>query len=428
MKSILQNNNYWLYIEPYVHITLKNNNILFYNTLNGESIKYFNKPIVAELVKRLISKRNQWVLKIDGEMLSIPVIQLFISEIKNKFIGDVIPVDWSDKKPFVFVPYPIVNRKLGKQLKLTGQKSTLEYGKYLNELTLYLNNVPNQVFSDYSELYKQTTGYYSNSSLLKQLDFMLIESIIEKNKYSYLQKINLAGGDILQHPEINNIIGLLNNLNYFISYFLPYSVINIENINILNNVNQKNSVLKILFPSGITSNIVANTIALLKEGKATQYFTFIIEEESKLAEIEKIIEQNKIEKYQIIPYFNGLNIDFFKEMVYLEEQTLLDLKQNQKKIFANISLNQLNFGRLTILSNGDVYGNVNFPKLGNIKKQELMDCIFNEVSNSKSWLLTRNKVKPCKNCIYQDLCPPISDYEFIINQHNLCNVTSMQYQ
>jgi len=416
------NNSCWLYIEPYVHITLKNENVLLYNTVNGESIRYFNEPFIAALIKKLINKKNRWVLMIDEKTLSSTTIQKFIDEIRNKFIGDIIPTNWSNKKPFIFVPYPIINRKLGKQLNLPGKNKTLEYGNYLNEITLYINNLSIKEFYHYHELYKQTTGYYSDNLLLKQLDLNLIENIFKKNKYIFLQKVNVAGGNILKHPEIINIVNYLNSLNLLISYFLPYSTLNYENISSLNLINQNNSVLKIMFPANVTFDIVFKSITLLKNNKSKQYFIFIIEDESKFEVIEKIISETGIEKHQIIPYFNGTNIDFFKEMVYLDEQTLLDLRQNQKKIFANSTLNQLNFGHLTIIPNGNVFGNVNFPKSGNIKQQQLIDCIFDELSNYKSWLKTRNKVNPCKNCIYQNLCPPLSDYESIIKQHNLCNV------
>jgi len=135
------NNSCWLYIEPYVHITLKNENVLLYNTVNGESIRYFNEPFIAALIKKLINKKNRWVLMIDEKTLSSTTIQKFIDEIRNKFIGDIIPTNWSNKKPFIFVPYPIINRKLGKQLNLPGKNKTLEYGNYLNEITLYINNL-----------------------------------------------------------------------------------------------------------------------------------------------------------------------------------------------------------------------------------------------------------------------------------------------
>ena len=58
MNSNLANNSYWLYIEPYVHITLKKENVLLYNTVNGESIRYFNEPFIAALIKKLINKKN----------------------------------------------------------------------------------------------------------------------------------------------------------------------------------------------------------------------------------------------------------------------------------------------------------------------------------------------------------------------------------
>ena len=45
-----------------------------------------------------------------------------------------------------------------------------------------------------------------------------------------------------------------------------------------------------------------------------------------------------------------------------------------------------------------------------------------EIHESKNWFRTRSKVKPCKSCIYNALCPPISNYEYYLKEYNLCNI------
>ena len=82
----------------------------------------------------------------------------------------------------------------------------------------------------------------------------------------------------------------------------------------------------------------------------------------------------------------------------------------------------LNFGRLSILPNGDIYANIYHNKLGNILKDKLNEIIENEIINGKSWLNVRRLVEPCKNCVFELVCSPISNYEYAIKKFDLCNI------
>lgn len=89
-------------------------------------------------------------------------------------------------------------------------------------------------------------------------------------------------------------------------------------------------------------------------------------------------------------------------------------------IFRRETLNEFYFGYVTIMFNGSVYNNINNDCVGNISQHSLPQLLLNNDKNN-SWFLTRNKITPCKKCIYCFLCPPISNYEFAINRFNLCN-------
>lgn len=79
------------------------------------------------------------------------------------------------------------------------------------------------------------------------------------------------------------------------------------------------------------------------------------------------------------------------------------------------------FGNLYVFSDSKVYANPNAKCLGNIKEDLLLDLIHKELIENSAWRKTRNE-KPCSDCIYQYLCPPISNYELVIGKSNLCNV------
>ena len=43
-----------------------------------------------------------------------------------------------------------------------------------------------------------------------------------------------------------------------------------------------------------------------------------------------------------------------------------------------------------------------------------------QLTKGKSWLRCRKDVKSCKSCIYQNFCPPISNYEYVIGGYSGC--------
>ena len=99
-------------------------------------------------------------------------------------------------------------------------------------------------------------------------------------------------------------------------------------------------------------------------------------------------------------------------------------KGNEIKDFFNRqSMNLYDFGKINIVSNGDVYANLNHPSIGNIYIDNIYEIVQKEIDEGLSWLRIRNQA-PCKDCAYQWLCPPPSNYEIIIGRPNLCHVKS----
>jgi len=94
-----------------------------------------------------------------------------------------------------------------------------------------------------------------------------------------------------------------------------------------------------------------------------------------------------------------------------------------KDIFRKHIINKDNFGKLFILSNGDIYANILHKKLGNIKTDSIYQIVKKEIEIGESWLRIRNQ-KPCCDCLYQYICPSPSDLDLMIGQLNLCTVNN----
>jgi len=85
-------------------------------------------------------------------------------------------------------------------------------------------------------------------------------------------------------------------------------------------------------------------------------------------------------------------------------------------------MNPLNFGKLSVKSTGDIYANLNDKLLGNIMENNIYEIVYKEMKSGNSWFKSKAKVSPCKNCIYDFLCSPISNYEYALKRNNLCTI------
>lgn len=103
------------------------------------------------------------------------------------------------------------------------------------------------------------------------------------------------------------------------------------------------------------------------------------------------------------------------------QRIILDLQPTKREIYANQTINRNEFGKITVLPNGDILANPNNKKLGTIKDDRIHDIIYREMTEGNSWLRIRDQ-KPCCDCIYQWLCPSPSNYESVIGKPNLCHV------
>jgi hypothetical protein len=74
---------------------------------------------------------------------------------------------------------------------------------------------------------------------------------------------------------------------------------------------------------------------------------------------------------------------------------------------------------------GNIYPNINIQSVGNIDNLNLKQIIYEQITDKKSiWIKNKYSLAPCDKCIYNLLCPPISNYELVLGQNNLCNLVN----
>jgi pseudo-rSAM protein len=152
------------------------------------------------------------------------------------------------------------------------------------------------------------------------------------------------------------------------------------------------------------------------------HFAFIIGSETEFEEAEKLAASFEPGRYSYHPFFNGQNLDFFREGIFVTKENLLEAKPALKELHARQVMNPLHFGSLTVLNDRWIYANVNASRLGMLGRDSIYDVVYREMYHGKSWRRTRNKVEPCKRCVFNALCPPLSNYEYAVGKNNLCHL------
>jgi len=416
--------DYWLYVEPYCFINITHNPLqsIIYNTINNSHIISSNKKIV-EICKNLSKPDNLMVIRIKQDDLLNENVKEFINKIRYNFIGDIIGVDDSKGRPIQlsnqnYISQDLKTPKKNKLDEFLNKKHLLL--KKLGTLNIYLNN--KNSFIKNSKTY-QFDCLINEDGNYQELEIEDLSKLLIKTN---IQQLNILGGSIFAYSKLKELLKILT-----ISIF--NKTIFFNSMDILNNKKQLSEILNQnininidISYNEISTFFVKENIDSLSNNSNLINFRFIIENENELEHIESTIVMYNIKKYSFIPFYNGNNESFFNQCVYYDQQQLLEQNIESDTIIENVSFNANFYGKLIVTSNFDCYSNLNLNSLGNLKNTDISDLIYKEIKNKNIWELTRRDISPCKNCIFNILCPPISDYEISLNKYNLCKIYNQE--
>jgi len=360
-------------------------------------------------------------MRLSERDLRKPAILQFVKSVKKHYIGDFIDASCSKKKPIELMPMLNIQRDI-RRIKMEPFISLGEdMMRYLNEISLYINNRCAQNCSICKDAYRQFLFCSKADNKQHELAIQKIKKALKETPGALLSRINILGGNIFNYSKLTELTMLLNNLPATKAYYIHYLNLKnqADNLALLSN---KLSALNVLIHSPVEQDTLAKVFALLKKSGINTKFVFVIAKERDLRGAENIISQFKITDYSLYPYYNGKNLGFFKKNVFLSKKDVCEAKSSYREIFLRMCLNTLKFGKLAILSNGNIHADVNAPRLGLLGKDSLYDILFKEMKSTRSWRRTRTQVEPCKRCTFDVLCPSLSKYEYALGKNNLCHV------
>ncbi|UCH94485.1 MAG: TIGR04150 pseudo-rSAM protein [Candidatus Aminicenantes bacterium] len=419
------NGNIFLYIEPYVHIKIKGSNILLYNTLNGEKLVYKNSPAITGLVGRMTSKQHLNAIIEETTILEEKNLHEFLETGKNMELinwYNYSKKDSSHKKP-VSLP-SILNFHRGREkMDLDPERNPgQDIMQYLHKLNIYINCYHGHIYKApvFRDGYKQFLFPYSAKEYT-ELKLPGIQQLLDQVKELERCNIIVLGGNIFAYKELDGLVKFLAQLPLKKELGVFYKDITIENLERVDWEKSKDIPLKIFVTPQMDKDQLINCIELLKEFNISSTYQFTVQSEANANELDEVIDLLNQSQFSVKPFYNGSNLNFFKENIFIEEADLSDPVVSKKDIYARWVMNPGAFGHITILSNGDVHSNVNEKPIGTID-HDVKQLLLKELSAGRGWFRLRKDLAPCQNCIYQQICPPVSNYEYALSRNNLCRI------
>jgi len=270
-----------------------------------------------------------------------------------------------------------------------------------------------------SSAYKQFPCCSRTDAHGKELTLETIKAILAE--VPALTHLNILGGNILTYAKFPELMGLLNETNARKTFHIHY-------LNLVGGeadfglFMQPGCSLNILVSFPLEKDKLQEALVQPLEKNLDFNVNFILQSEKELLLAGETTGEMGIRRFSFSPFYNGRNKTFFKKNVYIKKRALLNAQPSIKEIFSRQVINRNYFGKLVVLSDGRVTANLNEKPIGHIKTGSIRGLVYDELRKGRSWLGTRDKVSPCRECRCRFLCPSISSYEYALGRNNLCTI------
>lgn len=422
-NSYNDNGKICLYIEPYVHVNIKNNDILLYNTLDGGLLVYENRPAIAALLGQMMSPQNLNAIIEKKDVLEEENLHEFLETARNMQLlnwYDYSKKKSSHKKP-VSIPAILNFHRDREKMVLDPERDPgMDIMKYLHKLNIYINCYQGEPYNTslFREGYKQFLFPYSSNEY-SELKLAGIQQLLEQVKDPEICRITVLGGNIFQYEELEGLMIFLAKLPLKKELGVFYKDIAIDRLEQIDRETLTDISFRIFVEPQMEKNQLINCIELMKRFNISSTFQFTIQSEEDANDLDEVIDIIGQNQFFVKPFFDGSNYSFFKENIFIEKADLSDPVVSKKEIYARSVMNPVVFGRINVLSSGDIHSNLNEAPIGTID-QGVKHILLKELSEGKGWFRLRRSLVPCNSCIYHQICPPTSNYEYALSRNDLC--------
>lgn len=385
---------------------------MLYNSLNGK-VLYSN---IEEVVKTISNIKTigtpDYIVK-DLEVLPSSIVNDIVNMHMGRLlqINDVCPVQFSPSVNINGISIEMYTRKPISSVQDLYEKEILEkdycqqMGKnvldYLTTLTVY--------FSCDSRLdpkYKHASRQYLFPEFGdNHIDIERLEAFLEKYTFQ-LEQVNIVVGDITQEIllDLKKIIGRIKKQTCAIAVYTS-----------IYNKSQMNELIEDI--DLLCLWVLADYNGVLLNEEKIRYWGLITNDS----------EMDFNEEITVFPCKTESNKDFCLNVSSYSIEDILNMRFPPNEIISSQYLNANFFGELSILSSGNIYSCLQRPPIGHINVDDLREVLYLEFLTYKNWFMVRKNFSACKSCVFNFLCPPVSNYELSIgeifcNKNNKINI------
>lgn len=403
---------YWFFLESYIYVNIKSSVVLLYDTHSGRTINV-ESVVAVQMVNKIYEDKNLGCIELKQSDLMIPAAYDFVNRIVMNGMGKLLNQGEHPIKPVILLPILSLNFDVEKFKDKENADLFIarDISKYLLDVNIILNSSCQQKCLQCRNYYKQFLCCIKDFSQNDLPNDSLI-NLLHQINYFPVRTINITGGNIYQYNSLDVFKVSKDNSKKAFNFYVHY-------LNYEENDSIDSQSIHLIINMPVNISILRHVHSLTKE-KDVKYH-LIVEDEEQYIELESLMAEMEIDNFEVHPYYNGQNTQFFEDNVYLSKDDIFASTISMREIFRNQKLNANFFGSLYILPNGEIKANLNKETIGHIGVDRIIDVIHREMMQNTAWRQIRSS-EPCKSCLYQYLCPPLSNYEIVINKQNLCHV------
>jgi pseudo-rSAM protein len=423
MHSGKKNPEYWLFLEPYVHVSLNKDSVLFYNSLSGERFEIEADSRAGRLSGELLLPENGYVAAIQPDDLDDNGVKALVQKLRDLFMGELLKREWSKGKPANILPEPHFKSLFTKEMLAKPEaKDLIDFDNYIHEIVFYLNSSGRDRSSQFSGAPKQFVFPGDTLDRPAELPLNKIEAFIQDIIRFKITHLHVSGSDIFHYSEFEALEKIITRTGIPVTYNLRAGQYDPVIAGKLLKDRAARLSVHFTFPmDGGAFNTLLTELAERNWVKRVD-FHFLVSSPEELATAREVISATGLPHAYLSPFYNGNNFDFFRDVIFITKEDILASTPSQNQVYSRISVNESDFGRFTIQPDGIIYANLNDPPAGQLGSQRLEELIVKEMLEGVSWTRTRKSVGPCNRCLYYFLCPPVSSYELIMKRFNFCDV------
>jgi len=369
---------------------------LLYDCATFNSLKFELTPSIKEMCTYLNNIDNLYSISYDDSEIDASLL---------KFIGDLLSQGFGflndDVDNIISLP-PVLNLQNNWEgvIKDNAQ-STSRILNYLSVLTIFLGGYN----SNSDNLYLQTEYPIPGAECL---DIQMLAVFLKRITLTYVKDIRFVISDLVNYPNISNILPLIESLSHKASLYIKYE--ELSNPLVRTIIKNSNIHIVVLYHGTYPGDMFADCEKIKHR--------FLIDNENDYSIFTAYIKEAGISNYDFVPVYNGYNQDFIINNLFLTEEELLQSRLTKRHIFMHQAVNVLSFGHLFVLPSGKVYSDLTKKAIGSID-DTFHSLILAEQNANYSWRHTR-RVNGCESCLFVDICPSPTKLEEIMGTRCIC--------